>query len=83
MYKASLKEAKNVFGSSSARRKWLTKNLQNIIKLAESTGKLERVIIWGSFVSSKESPNPDLLLIMNESLVQIFSGIVEVVIDHQ
>ncbi len=38
-----------------------------MIKLAKSTGKLERVIIWGSFVSSTEFPRDlDLLLIMND-----------------
>ena len=40
-------------------------NLERIIELAEDTGGLERVVIWGSFVSNKEFPNDiDLLLVM-------------------
>ena len=42
-------------------------NLENIIELAKSTGKLERVIVWGSFISNKEFPQDvDLLLIMKD-----------------
>ena len=65
LYKATLHEVSEVFGTGSARRKSLTGNLENIIELAKSTGKLERMIIWGSFVSNKEFPQDiDLLLIM-------------------
>ena len=67
VHKASLNEIRSVFGEGSARRKWLIGNLEKIINLAESTGHLERVIIWGSFVSRKEVPRDvDLLLIMDE-----------------
>jgi predicted nucleotidyltransferase len=35
--------------------------------LAKSTRKVERIFIWGSFVTAKESPNDvDILLIMSE-----------------
>ncbi len=66
LHKATLNEAREVFGTGgSARRKLLIVNLKNIIELAKSTGKLERVIVWGSFVSNKEFPHDiDLLLIM-------------------
>ena len=68
--KATLDEVRGIFGASSARRKWLTGNLEKIIELAKSTGRLERVIVWGSFVSDKELPQDiDLLLIMKEDFV--------------
>jgi len=68
--KATLDEVRGIFGASSARRKWLIGNLEKIIELAKSTGRLERVIIWGSFVSNKELPQDiDLLLIMKEDFV--------------
>lgn len=58
----------NRFGTGSARRKWLGERLQELFALAKSTGKLERVFVWGSFVSAKESPNDvDLLLIMSDA----------------
>lgn len=67
LYKATLHEVREVFGTGSARRKLLIGNLENIIELAKSTGKLERVILWGSFVSNKEFPQDiDLLLIMRD-----------------
>lgn len=70
LHNATLDEIRELFGVSSARRKWLFTNLEKIIKLARSTGKLERIIVWGSFVSSKELPQDiDLLLIMKEDFV--------------
>ncbi len=70
VYNAPLYEINKIFGTSSARRKWLFENLEKIIELAKSTEKLERVIIWGSFVSDKEFPNDiDLLLVMKSDFV--------------
>jgi predicted nucleotidyltransferase len=67
LHKATLQEVREIFGTGSARRKLLIGNLENIIELAKSTGKLERVIVWGSFVSTKEFPQDlDLLLIMRD-----------------
>jgi len=70
VHKATFDEVRNVFGTGSARRKWLIENLKRIIELAKSTGKLERVVVWGSFVSNKEYPQDiDLLLIMSDDFV--------------
>ena len=53
------------FATVSARRKWLGERLRGLLETAKSTGKLERVFLWGSFVTSKESPNDlDVLLVM-------------------
>ena len=54
------------FARNSARRKWLGERLQELFSLVKLTGKLERIFVWGSFVSTKESPNDiDLLFIMS------------------
>lgn len=67
IYKASLNEIKLIFGCGSARRKWLFENLEKIIRIAKLTGKLERLVVWGSFVSNKELPQDiDLLMIMRD-----------------
>ena len=67
LYEVTLNEVRKVFGTGSAKRKLLIGNLENIIELAKSTGKLERVIVWGSFISNKDSPQDiDLLLIMRD-----------------
>jgi len=55
------------FATQSVRRKWLGERLREVIALAKSTGKVERIFIWGSFVTAKESPNDvDILLVMSE-----------------
>ena len=70
VHKATLDEVREIFGASSARRKWLIRNLEKIIDLAKTTRRLERVIVWGSFVSNEELPQDiDLLLIMKENFV--------------
>ncbi len=41
-----------------------TKNLLKIYRLAESTGKLERLIIFGSYITTKTNPNDvDIVLV--------------------
>jgi hypothetical protein len=53
------------FATSSARRRWLGERLRDVIATAKATGKLSRLIVWGSFVTAKEAPNDlDLLLVM-------------------
>jgi predicted nucleotidyltransferase len=67
LYEITLDEMKNKFGQGSSRRNWLMQRLEEIIKIADGTGYLERVIVWGSFVTAKETPNDiDLLLVVSE-----------------
>ena len=57
----------NWFASGSPRRKWLGERLKEVITLANKTGNLRCFFVWGSFVTSKESPNDvDLLLLMRD-----------------
>lgn len=54
------------FCAGSARREWLGQRSRELLSLAKATGKLERVYVWGSFVSAKELPNDvDLPLLMS------------------
>ncbi len=67
IYLVGEEELLSHFGTSSARRKWLGERVKEILALAKSTGKVERVFVWGSFVSAKDSPNDvDILLVMSE-----------------
>ncbi len=53
------------FATSSARRRWLGERLRAVITTAKATGKLQRLILWGSFVTAKVAPDDlDLLLVM-------------------
>jgi len=66
VHQATLGELRARFGVGSARRKWLMKRLEEIVELVKSTGRLERVVVWGSFVTSKSFPGDvDLLLVMD------------------
>ena len=54
------------FATPSARRQWLGEQLHSLLALAQSTGQLARVFLWGSFVTNKEIPNDlDVLLVMD------------------
>lgn len=65
MHSATEDEVISRFAITSVRRQWLGERLRDLLKTAKSTGKLERVFLWGSFVTSKESPNDlDVLLVM-------------------
>ena len=66
IYPATEEEISIHFAASSARRRWLGERLRDLITTAKATEKLARLILWGSFVTAKESPNDlDLLLVMN------------------
>jgi predicted nucleotidyltransferase len=67
IYSISEEEFLDHFATSSARRKWLGEGIKEIFALAKSTGKAERIFVWGSFITAKESPNDvDILLVMSK-----------------
>ena len=72
------------FATPSARRQWLGEQLRSLVTLAQSTGQLARVFLWGSFVTSKEVPNDlDVLLVMStEFAVEAVPALAQVVFDH-
>ena len=72
------------FATPSARRQWLGEQLRSLVALAQSTGQLARVLLWGSFVTSKEVPNDlDVLLVMGTAFaVEALPAPAHVVFDH-
>ena len=52
--------------------------------MIKSTGQLDRIFVWGSFVSAKESPNDvDILLLMKETFqLEKISEDSKVIFDH-
>jgi predicted nucleotidyltransferase len=72
------------FATPSARRQWLGEQLRSLLALAQSTGQLARVFLWGSFVTSKEIPNDlDVLLVMDTGFtVEAVPAPAQVVFDH-
>ena len=55
------------FGVQTPRRIWLLDRLRALIDLAQATGKLRRVFVWGSFATAKSAPRDlDVLMIMDD-----------------
>jgi hypothetical protein len=67
IYKATLQEILEHFGQGSLQRQVVAKRLVRIYRLVKSTNRLERFIIYGSFVTIKPNPNDiDIFLVMND-----------------
>lgn len=55
------------FGGGSLQRQAVTENLRKIYEATVATGKLERLIIFGSYVTNKPNPNDvDVVLIFRD-----------------
>ena len=66
VHKATFAEVLKRFGGGPSQRQLVTERFDRIYRLAQATGKLERFVIFGSFVTAKPDPNDiDLILVMN------------------
>ena len=55
------------FGSGSAQRQTVTNRLLRIFELARATGYLDRLVVFGSYVSDVDDPNDvDVILVMRD-----------------
>lgn len=71
MHKASLDEVLARFGQGTRQRQIVTARLIRVFELAHGTGKLERFIIFGSYVTATPSPNDvDIILVMTDDFTQ-------------
>ena len=67
IYRVSLNEVIQHFGSMTAKRRQVCQSLVRIHALARGTGFLDRFIIFGSFVTTKPGPNDiDIVLVMRD-----------------
>ena len=65
IHRATEDEVLARFATTTARRQWLGERLRRVFAVSKSTGRLERVFLWGSFVTDKPLPNDlDLLLVV-------------------
>ena len=73
-----------MLGMATPRRRWLGQKLSRIFELLRATGEVERILLWGSFVTAKESPEDiDLLVVMKESFDRTqLQGEVALLFDH-
>lgn len=64
-YPAPLDEVVARFGTGTKQRRAVTQRLERIVQLAVATGFLDRVVVFGSYVSTKSEPNDvDVILVM-------------------
>ena len=67
VHQASLDEVIARFGHGTPQRRLVAMRLLRIYDLARGTGKLERFVIFGSYVTAKPNPNDvDIILIMRD-----------------
>ena len=65
IHAATLAEVVARFGADSERRRAVTATLERVVQLAVSTGKLDRIIVFGSYITAKPEPNDvDVVLVM-------------------
>jgi hypothetical protein len=66
-HSASLAEVISRFGSGTAKRAAVTDRLRRIYDLATATKALDRLVVFGSYVSDVAEPNDvDVILVMRE-----------------
>jgi Family of unknown function (DUF6932) len=57
IHQATMDEVLAQFGSGTAQRQAVTARLRHIYQLARATRKLERLILFGSYITAKPDPN--------------------------
>jgi hypothetical protein len=85
MHKASLAEVLERFGQGGVKRREATAVLHRIYQLVIATGKLERFVIFGSYITAKPEPNDvDVVLVMKDDFSMAASDEqTRVLFDHQ
>ena len=77
VHEATLSEVVERFGTNTPRRQVLASRLQELVSLARETRHLQRLFIWGSFVTDKLFPRDlDVFLLMQEGFDREFVGAV-------
>jgi hypothetical protein len=75
------------FGMNSPRRQVLASRLEELLSLARETSKLQRVFIWGSFVTGKSFPGDlNVFLLLQEGFDREFmhlSSVQRCVFEHE
>ena len=84
VHQATMEEVLAQFGSGTPQRHAVTARLLRIYELARTTGKLERLILFGSYITAKPDPNDiDIVLVMrNDFAVHACEEEARTLFDH-
>ena len=68
LHRATLRETLDQFGAETPQRRLIGSRLERICLLAMSTRHVARLVVFGSFVTAKPSPNDvDVFLLMTDA----------------
>jgi predicted nucleotidyltransferase len=84
VYQVTLSECLERFGQDNERRRRVSATFVEICRLANGTGKLDRVIVFGSYVTAKPQPRDvDIILVMKDDFdVEKCGASAQVLFDH-
>lgn len=85
LHKATLAEVLERFGSGCEARQEVTAVFQRIYQLVTATGKLDRLVIFGSYITAKLEPHDvDVVLVMKDDFsMEACDAPTRVLFDHQ
>ena len=85
VHKATIDEVVAQFGSGTLQREIVTAHLQRIYQLAKDTNNLQRLLIFGSYITAKPEPNDiDVVLIFDDDFdITACSEEVKELLNHQ
>ncbi len=85
IYKATIDEVVSQFGSGTAQREIVTERLLRIYQLAKDINHFQRLIIFGSYITTKPAPNDvDVVIIFDDDFdIAACSEEVKKLFDHQ
>lgn len=67
VYPATMEEVASRFGSGTPERERIGETLRQVFELARTTGHLDRLVLFGSFITAKPRPNDvDMVLVMSD-----------------
>ena len=76
VHAATLHEILERFGTATPRRQGLAERLEALLRAARATGKLQRVFLWGSFISDASFPRDlDVFLLMQAGFDREFADL--------
>lgn len=84
VHRGTVTEILELFATTSAQRRLVGLRLERVLALLAACAHLSRAIIFGSFVSDKETPNDlDLFLVMDDPFdLAAVAGEARLIFDH-
>lgn len=84
IHKAAFADVIEYFGRGSLQREIVARRLARIYQLAQSTDQVARFIIFGSFITAKQTPNDvDIFMLMEDTFDSSqVTGEAAIIFDH-